>query len=349
MEFKFSKGGEESVQAEPAAEKKNQTAILVLLLLLVGGFSYVYFFTGIIKPQEAAKPAAAPVAAQIVKMPLPQPDGNAGKEDVKPADAKKEAIVPPKTELPKAPVAPAAAVAQGAKAPAQQPVKPNEEPKKVEAVKPKEAVKKAEPPKASEKPPAVADKKTETAKADIKKATVAVSAKSKTLPVKTEKPVKANAVSSGEVGPRSILVGTYVLEDALSTDMGHIRKAGFEPVVKPGARKKTAMNRLFLAEFTERSAAQDALDKLRHQTSDAFVVDQAGKYSVYAGSYLLDARAASEMKRLNASGFPVSLKRVEVAIPTQTLTVGPFKDKKSADVALGKLKAAGVKAAILQK
>jgi cell division septation protein DedD len=334
MEFKFSKGGDENVHAEPSGEKKNQSAILVLLLLLVGGFSYIYFFTGIIKPEDAPKPAEAPVAAKVVKMPLPPLEGVAGKVAAKSADVKKEVVQPVKAEPPKAQTAPVATAAPAAKTPVQPPTKTKEEPKKAESAKP------------AEKKPAVAVKKSEPAKAEVKKASADIATKSKSLPEKLEKPVKAAAGSTGSKITWSILVGTYVLEDALSTDMGRVRKAGFSPAVKPGAHKKSAMNRLFLSEFADRAAAQAALDKLKRHTSDAFILDHAGKHTVYAGSYLLDVRAASEMERLNAAGFPVSLKHAEIAIPSQNLTLGPFSDKKTADAALSKLKGAGVKATL---
>jgi cell division septation protein DedD len=365
MEFKFSKGDADGAETQPAAEKKNQTALLVLLLILVGGFSYVYFFTGLIKPQEAPKPAEAPAKTQVVKMPLPPSDGGTVKTDAKPvdakpADAKKEAPAAPKAEPPKASVA---AAVPPAKTPAPPAAKPKEEPKKAEPVKakeepkkaetkkaepakPKEEPKKAEPAKPADKKPVVAEKKPEPAKADAKKATAAAEPKPKAPLEKSEKPAKTEAAAAASGGPWSVLVGSYVLEDALSADMGRVRKAGLDPVVKPGARKKSAMNRLFLSEFSDRAAAQTVLDKLKRHTSDAFIVEQGGKHAVYAGSYLLDVRAASETERLGAAGFQVTLKRVEIAIPSQSLTVGPFSDKKAADAALGKLKAAGIKATL---
>ncbi len=354
MDFKFSKGGEENSQAEPAAEKKNQSAILALLIILVGGFSYVYFFTGIIKPQEGSKPAEPAETAQVVKMPLPPRDGEAAKADakpadVKPADAKPEAAPPAKAEPAKpAPAAPVAATvpAPTAKTAAQPAAKPKEEPKKAEPVKPKEEPRKAEPVKPAEKKPAVAeskpapaDKKAEPAKTEAKK----VAAETAPKAAVPAKPAKVGG------GVWSILIGSYVLEDALSADMGRVRKAGLEPVVKAGPRKKTAMNRLYVSEFADRADAQAVLDKLKRHTSDAFIVDQAGKHTVYAGSYLLDTYTATEMERLRAAGFQVSLKRTEVAIPSQSVTLGPYKDKKAADAALGKLKAAGVKATLSQQ
>ena len=336
MEFKFSKDGDKNLHAEPAGEKNNQRAILVLLLLLVGGFSYVYFFTGVIKPQEAPKPPEATVT-QVVKMPLPPRDGDAGKADSKPSDIKREAAASPKAEAPKsAQPAPVAVVAPAAKTSAHTPSSPEEQTNKTAPAV--SAVKKS----------VVAEKKPEPAKTDVKKVSAVVATKPKTS-LKPEKSVKAAAGSTAPAGAWSILVGTYVLEDALSTDMGRVRKAGFVPKVKPGARKMSTMNRLFLSEFTDRSAAQAALSKLKRHTSDAFILDHAGKHTVYAGSYLLDARAASEIERLGAAGFPVSLKRAEIAIPSQSLILGPFNSKKTADAVLSKLKIAGVKATLSRR
>lgn len=342
MEFKFSKGDEENLKAEPAGEKKNRSAILILLLLLVGGLSYVYFFTGLIKPQETLKPAATPAATQVVKMPLPPRDDVAGKTDAKPADTGKEATVNKKVEPPKiAQATPVAAGVPAEKTLSKPPATLKEEPKKAGPNRPAE--KKTA---VAENKPAVTDKKSEPNKAVIKPLPTVTPPKLKTSPAKSEMPLKVKVSPARSDAAWSIFVGTYVLEDALSTDMGRVRKVGLDPVVKPGARKKSAMNRLFLSEFADRAGAQAALDKLKRHTSDAFILDHAGKHAVYAGSYLLEARAASEMERLSAAGFKVSLKHTEVAIPTQSLTLGPFKDKKTADSALGKLKAAGVKAAI---
>jgi cell division septation protein DedD len=336
MEFKFSKDGEENSKSVPAVETKNQRALLVLLLLLVGGFSYVYLFTGIIRPQEALKSPEVP-ANQLVKMPLPPRDGDAGKAGSKSPDTKREAALPPKAEPPKiAQPAPVAVVAPAAKTQTQPTAKAKQEAKKNEAAL------------SVEKKPAVVGKKSEPAKAGVKKISAVAAAKPK-APSKSEKPVQGVAESTDSASAWSVIVGTYLLEDALSTDMGRVRKAGFVPVVNPGARKKSEMNRLFLSEFTDPSAANAAFNKLKRHTSDAFILEQAGKYNVYAGSYLLDARASFEMERLSAAGFPVVLKRAEVAIPSQDLTLGPFKNRKAADEALGKLKAAGIKATLYRQ
>lgn len=317
MDFKFSKGSSDTPQQESTGEKKNQNALLVLFLLLVGGFSYIYFFTDLIKPQEVLKPTEAP-APQVVKMPLPLRDGDA------------------------------------AKVPAPQPAKPKEEPKKPEPAKPadnktlpapvaEKKEQKAVAAKVEEKMP-VADKK--QAPAD-KKVEPVRPADKKGAVKGVIKPKKS--VAAALEGAWSVLVGHYVLEEALSADMGRVRKAGLVPVVKAGARKKTTMNRLLFSEFTDRAEAQAAVDKLKRHTSDVFIIDRAGKHAVYAGSYLLDARAATEKERLAAAGFSVTLKRIEIAIPSQSLTVGPFSSKIDADAVLSKLKGTGVKATLIHQ
>lgn len=353
MDFKFSKDSDD-LQMDNPAEKKKQSALLVLLLILIGGFSYVYFFTGLIKPQETLKAPEPPVVAQqAVKMPLPARDGETAKAEEK---------TPDKTDTPKAAAPPPAAAVVPAAVPAVKPAaapvnppvakavpappKPKEEPAKAEAAKP--AVKKASPapaapaetkkPVAEAKKPAVAEKKSPPA-AEAKKPAPAVVPKQETV-AKTKNPPTDSWV---------VVVGNYVLSEALSADMGRVQKAGFEPVVKPSDRKKTTMNRLFVSDSAERETALETLAKLKRFTSDAFVIDQGGRFAVYAGSYLQSESANAEKDRLKAAGFTITLKQTDISIPSQRLSIGPFKNKKDADAALARLKSSGMKAAISQK
>jgi len=355
MDFKFSKGTGEPERQEAPCEKKNQSALLVLLLLLVGGFSYIYFFTGLIKPQDAPPPAVAPVP-QSVKIPLPVRDGAVTGTEQKIDAAKVDPTVAKGTPSQPTPAkpAPVAAVAP-APAPVAKPAlpaKPKDEPKKAEPAK--VAEKKVVPVKveakktAAEKTAAPAVKKGEPSKSTDNKHAVVATKKTKKAAVVSVAATKSGAEQDASTGSWSLVIGQYAIEEALSVDMGRVRKAGLTPVVKPGLRKKTTMNRLFLADFASRADAQGELTKLKRYTSDAFIIDQAGKNSVFAGSYLLDSRASTEKERLASAGFAVSIKRIEVAIPTQSLTVGPFSDKKSAEAALGKLKGVGVKAALIR-
>lgn len=355
MDFKFGKSSGDSQPEETPGETKKQSALVVLLLILVGGFTYIYFFTGLVKPQEAKRVEEPPAASapQVVKMPLParenEPAAPAGKAPAKTEAAKTAAA--PAVKPAAAPVKPAPApapVAKAAPAPAPAPAKPKEAPKKAEAAKP-----------VDKKPAAVAGAEKKGAEKKVAEAKKAATPEKKSAPAKeaAKKPAadtktKPEAVAAAKhAAPASwsIMVGNYVLEEALSADMGRVRKAGFDPLVKPSVRKKTAMHRLLVAEVTDRATAQATLEKLKRHTSDAFVIEQGGKFAVYAGSYLQNEAASTEKERLKSSGFPVTVKNAEIAIPSQSLSVGPFKNKKTADAALGKLKSAGIKATLLSK
>jgi cell division protein FtsN len=150
-------------------------------------------------------------------------------------------------------------------------------------------------------------------------------------------------------GKWTVVVGSYLLDHALTADLAKIKKAGLTGLVQPGNKKITVMNRLLLAEYDNRGGAQAALDKLKRHTEDAFILDHGGTHAVYAGSYLLDSRAASEKERLGAAGFALTLKRAEVAIPSKSLSAGSFTDQKTAEAALNKLKAAGIKATLVRQ
>ncbi|MHB8122868.1 MAG: SPOR domain-containing protein [Desulfuromonadaceae bacterium] len=316
MDIKSSKDSGNSEQ-EVHGEKKNQNALLVLLLVLVGGFTYIYFFTDLIKPQETPKTAELSVPApQIVKIPLPARDGSPVVSGVK----KPEKAEGPNAAAP-APVTPAA--------PATKPAA---------AIKPAPAVKAAPVPvNVKEK-----TKKTVTTKTADTKPAVAVK---KSTQVKAKTAAKDIKPSTA---PWSVSVGNYVLEEALAADMGRVRKAGFKPTIKPAARKKTMMSRLFVSEHSDRVTAQSTLEKLNRYTSDAFVLEQGGKFAVYAGSYLQKEAASSEKERLKAAGITTTVKHADIGIPTQSLSVGPFKNKKEAETALGRLKSAGMKATLSQ-
>lgn len=333
MDFKFSKNSGDSQQESPG-EKKKQSTLLVLLLILVGGFTYLYFFTGLIKPHEVQKSAEAPASeSQVVKMPLPP-------REVEPA--KQTGTAPEKEEIPKtAATAPVTAAVTAAK-PAAAPVKQASAPAVKSAPAPTPAKLKEEPQKAEAAKPAAAAKK--PAVAGIKSAAVKDNTKKPGSGDQTVVKAKKGATDSW-----MLLIGNYVLEEALSADMGRVRKAGFKPIVKTSARKNKSMNRLFLSDFSDRASAQSTLERLKRYTSDAFIIEQGGRFSVYAGSYLQSESANSEKERLKAAGFVTTIKHSNIAIPSRSLSIGPFNSKKNADAALGRLKSAGIKATFAQK
>jgi len=327
MDFKFSKDSGDSLQHEAPDEKRKQSALLLLLLVLVGGFTYIYFFTGLIKPLEVVKTAAVSTPAAeppIVKMPLPPREAEPAKPGVQPVqkpEILKTAAVTPIAVKP----APVPAKTISTPIPAAKPAAPPAKPSPVAI----SAAPKEEPKKIAAKP-------------TIKKTETVVGAPNK----KIHTTIKAKKTATG---PWSLVVGNYVLEEALSADLGRIRKAGFQPVVKASTRIKSAMNRLFVAEFPDRDSSQPTLDKLKRHTSDAFVIEQEGKFTVYAGSYMQDWAANSEKERLRGAGFAVTIKHVDIAIPSQNLSIGPYNSKISVDSAVAKLNRLGIKATIVQK
>jgi len=344
MDIKFSKDMDENQQQSPGEEKGRKNILLVVVLILVGGFAYVYFFTGLIRQQEEQQPAKTP-ASQVVKNVLPP------RESLAPQVAQTSA--PGAKQTPKSPVKPEnpKVVPEPAAKEALKP--PSGEPKKTAPVKSVEKKDLSAPADKKELKPI-------TAKTVEKKQ---VLAEGKPIPVtspplseKKETALKKPLANANKKAPEGkgdasngrwvLVVGSYLLEDALSNDLVRVRKAGLEAAVEPGAKKKTTMNRLFLAEYDDRSEARGNLEKLKRYTSDAFIIDQGGKFALYAGSYLLDIRAMSEKERLGAAGFNLTLKRVEVAIPTKRLTAGKFNNKKTAETALRKLKDAGINASL---
>ncbi len=346
MDIKFS-GGPRNSQLDVQAEKKKQGALVLLLFILIGGFSYVYFFTGLIKPEEAQKAVEAPVAApKIVKMPLPP----RSTETAKPNETVATAAVPKSAAPSPVVVAPAASAAKPVVAAATAPIASAAK----SVVAPPVPVKPATPPPAAA-PAKVAPSPTQPKpKEENKKSVVAKQVQKTPRPaLSVEK--KARIAAEPKCGtPKplaagcswSVIVGDYILEEALSADLGRVRKSGFAPIVNPGSRKKTAMNRLLVSEFKDRASAASTLEKLQRLTSDGFVIEQGGKYLLFAGSYLKSEAANVEKERLKIAGFATTVKPVDIAIPTMTLSVGPFTSKKSADAARIKLQSVGLKATI---
>src|SRR6185369_4046987 len=148
-------------------EKGTQNVLLVVLLVLVAGFGYIYFFTGLIKPTQEQKLAEAPAVPQVIKKPLPSPDGGPVKGAAGGATEAKTEVAPPvKPEPVKAAPAPAPVPAPVVKPAVQEAAKPKAEVKKADVAQP--AVKKPLPvaakagetkPAPVEKKPAVAEKK----------------------------------------------------------------------------------------------------------------------------------------------------------------------------------------------
>jgi cell division septation protein DedD len=332
MDFKFDAGSKGDA-APQGQDKGRQTVLLVVLLLLLGGFGYLYFFTGLIRPQEQAAPPQ-PVP-QVVKQPLPARDGvqsqmSSAVQTAAPAaptmapaqattPAATSSAVPAKAPAVVKPAAPAAKpVAQKPVVDAKSTAKPAQA-AKAEPIKPVAALKPAATPK-------VAEKKAAAPKASPKPA--------------------ATAAKVG--GPWTVVVGSYVLEEKLAADMARVKAAGLTPVMTSGQRHMTTMHRLKYADYADRDTAQQAVELLKRTGGDGFVMQKAGKYEVFAGSYAQLTSAQAEQQRLANAGIKVSLQKSQVGVPSRKLTAGTYTDRKVAESTLKKLKQAGIGTPVLE-
>jgi cell division septation protein DedD len=322
-------------------------------------------------PPREGKPAAAPPAGKTAGAP------GARKNAVAPAKPEPRKVAEAEAEAPEAPQKPEQSKSSKTAPPEKKSIKPEkkgtapETPQKLEQVKPSKTAspekksikpekKGAEPeakesktaaaakqqPAATVKKPAPAKENEKVAKAVVKVPAGPSGTTKKPEPTALHDKEEAKAVPATGKGPWTVVVGSYVLEDAMASALARVRGAGLEAAIKEGGRRKTAMNRLLAGEYPTRAEAQKELDKLKQYTSDAFILEQGGKYAVYAGSYMLTERANSEKERLAAAGIKLTTKHAEVAIPAKSLTAGTFSDKKAADAAVKKLKGIGFKATL---
>jgi cell division septation protein DedD len=102
------------------------------------------------------------------------------------------------------------------------------------------------------------------------------------------------------------------------------------------------MHRLFLADFANRDEALEELERLKLAAPDAFMLKESGRYAVYAGSYLRDAKAASEQSRLQGKGVQLLLKSATAPVSVHKVRAGAFADQAGAEKAGKALKKAGL-------
>ena len=340
MDSKFNnKTTEGEAQAQPQ-EKGRQTGMVVLLLLLLGGFGYLYFFTGLIRPQE--QPPAPQPPPQVVKQPLPARDA-APADAAKPAEQKAQAT-------PSAPVAaaPAAAkpVAPAVVKPADTKLAATPAPKAEEKKAAAKPVAKPEPVKAAVAP---AVKKPEAVKpaVPVKQAEKNV-AETKPAQSKQAEPARKAAIAPKKRGPWTVVAGLYVVEETLAADMNKVKNTGLTPLMTSGPKRPVTMHRLFYAEYSSKDEAKQAVEKLQRTSGGGFSVQRGDKHEVYAGSYAVLSGAQAEQQRLAAAGVKVTIKKSQVSLASRKLTAGTFTDRKVAEDALKKLKSAGISAAVLE-
>ncbi len=325
--------------------------ILLVLLALVACVGYFYFFTDMLRPKEET-PSQPLVYTSEVKKPLPERPG-AGAE-MEPAPAVSSAS-PPATDVktvpeggvtqvtpeppPAAPKAPAPPKAVAAK-----PKSESEKTAATAAVKEpakklvKESSEKKKAPPASVTGVAVTAAKS----ADKKGGKAPSSGEASSSPVKTAAVNKPNP-SEKDGGKFSVQVGTYVMKETMLADKAKLEKAGFNAAVISGPKKSEPMNRLLVAEFSSYSSAKSELDRLGKVAKGAFMVQERGRFAVYAGSYFSRDRAVEEQKRLRGKGFVPLIKNSEVPVATYTLISGSFATREDAEQQAGRLRKLGFK------
>jgi hypothetical protein len=323
----------------------SQRVLLLVLLLLVAAGGYLYFFTGLIKPrEEAAK--SAPAQPATVKMPIPpRPEQPAPKEAAatKPGEKKAGEVAqgkpaPPPVSTPAKPAVPAQPVQAQPKPATPKAVPPQPAPPKSVAVPAKpEAVKAAKP---AAQP---------AGKAPVSAATVPSSAQKATKPAApVQAAAKKGTPAAAQGGRYALRVGAFVAEPTVREALRKLKKAGIAPVAKTVEKKPEPMNRLFVANFSDRNDADAELAKVKKVTGDAFILRENGTFTVYAGSYFLDAKAAAEQDRLYDKGIKTLMKRTKVAVSVTKLTAGAFPSKIEAQKAAARLKRQGLTAMVIK-
>jgi cell division septation protein DedD len=149
-------------------------------------------------------------------------------------------------------------------------------------------------------------------------------------------------------GHYTLLIGVYVLDKSVYDDKARVKKAGLTPVVRKGGHKRITMNRLLLASFADKSSADAELKKLQKVTDGAFILQENGKYAVYAGSYFVEGMAAREQDTLYKHGINLVMKKVQVTMPVLRMTAGSFASHEAAQKEAARLKKRGLDATVIK-
>ena len=320
-----------------------QQILLVVLLFLILVFGYLYFFTNLIRQREdvAKAPPAQPTQ---IRHPLPPRPDNGGEKPAATEQPEEKQPVQAKTEKPATPPLPPQAKPMPPQA------KPMPSQAKPAAVPPQPAPAKAI--KAGEKP--VHKEQAKASPAPVPPA--APQQKTGTKPVTTSAAKKApERASAPQVakpveaqGAFTLLAGEFAVDREMKMTRAKLKKLGVKPVHGKKVEKLQTMHRLFLADYDSHYAADMELQKLEKATSSAFILEQNGRYAVYAGSYLHRMGAAEEQKRLAGKGFNLSIKTAKVMISVNRVTAGSFSSSDDARKEADRLRKQGIKARVIK-
>lgn len=326
------------------ARGSSQQILLLVLLFLILVFGYLYFFTNLIRQrEEVAK--TPPAQTTQIRQPLPPRPNQEGEkpaavvkpEEKQPAQAKAEKPAPPPAPPQQAkPVPPQAKPVPSQARPAAVPPQPA--PGK--AVKAEDKTLHKELTKASPAPaPAVPRKKAGA------KPVVAATSTGKKAPVQAAAP---QAVKPAAEQGAYALLADFAADKEMKAARAKLTKLGITPVHAKKVEKLQTMHRLFLADFDTHYAADMELQKLQKVSSSTFILEENGRYAVYAGSYLHEKGAAAERKRLAGKGFNLSVKTAKVKIPVHSLTAGAFASSEDARKEASVLKKKGITARVIK-
>jgi cell division septation protein DedD len=173
---------------------------------------------------------------------------------------------------------------------------------------------------------------------------------------KVAKPAAEPATSKAKQAPVAAKpAGAYAIEmdgDLVESELGAVtaklKRAGISHVVKTTSHKNETMHRLYLADFANHDEAAEELQRLKAAAPSAFLLKENGRYTIYAGSYLREGKAAVEQDRLFNKGVKLLLKSATVSVPVVKLRAGSFADKAAAAKAVNKLKQAGLSAKVVK-
>lgn len=275
--------------------------------------------------KEAESPATP---AKIAQKPVPA--------------LEKKAATPARTS--QSPAKTAAAVQKEAKTPA----KPAPAPEKSKDVKPvakqapspaKQKTVVAKPAPASVKAATVTARK-ESAKISDKDGRASSTDRKKLTAASKRTAMPAAAKNAGNY---TLVVGSYVLKSSMLADKAKLERAGLKPSLSEGKKKSEPMNRLLVAEFGTYSSARSELIRVKKASKDAFLLQENGRFTVYAGSYFNHERAVQEQDRLRKQGFVPIVKKSSAPVSTYTLSSGSYATREAAVKEAGRLRKLGFK------
>jgi outer membrane protein len=151
-------------------------------------------------------------------------------------------------------------------------------------------------------------------------------------------------------GMYTLMIGEYTSSAAMVKARETVRKAGLSPEVKEETKKNRQIVRVFIAEFSGEESARKELVRLNKVNVDGFFLrSKAGKFRVYAGSYVDQAEAAREHERLTALGVRSSLEKITASVATFHLSAGTFPTREAAQQEATRLEKLGLRPGVEQR